>query len=100
MNFTHLEKRTIPASHLSRWRKPNAICEGILQTRLYEAKNNNKFQYVFGDIFEFGIGKTPLELQIEPELDDLKLEFSYIYQVNISSQNLFRIFDYSLSFSI
>jgi hypothetical protein len=29
-----------------------------------------------------------LELQIEPELDDLKLEFRYIYQVNISSQNL------------
>jgi hypothetical protein len=98
MNFTHLEKRTIPASHLSRWRKLNAIWEGILQ-RLYAAKNN-KFQYVFGDIFEFGIGKTPLELQIEPELDYLKLEFRYIYQANISFQNLFRIFDYSLSFSI
>lgn len=61
-------------------RKHDAEWGAIVQTRIYTARSQQKFELVLAEIFQLGNRSNPLEFQLTPEIGAIKIELRYIHQ--------------------
>ena len=62
-------------------RHPDDEWYAVVQTRFYVARTGEKFRIAGAEVFSLGKRCEPLELRLEPEVDALKVEMRYVYQV-------------------
>jgi hypothetical protein len=52
----------------------------IVQSRIYVASSGGLFDMAATEMFKMDLRSAPLQLQVEPGIDALKLELRYVYQ--------------------
>jgi hypothetical protein len=62
-------------------RKPGDEWKAVVQARIYIARKKQSLKMAMTEVLEVG-NNAPLELHVEPDIENIKIELRFIYQVS------------------